>query len=74
MSAEAPVYLDIYIGDKEAHGLEQTSYDLTLALLSKNAAIYGLPSTLAELNEEQQDILKELDVILFALAVQPIHR
>lgn len=57
------VYLDIYIGDKEAHAREEVAYHATSVLLSKNATIYGLPSTPQELSEEQQDILKELDVM-----------
>ncbi|KAI0088852.1 cyclophilin-like domain-containing protein [Irpex rosettiformis] len=36
-------------------------YDATNALLAKNYAIYGLPPTLEELSEEQQQILAELD-------------
>ncbi|THH32575.1 hypothetical protein EUX98_g1624 [Antrodiella citrinella] len=55
------VYLDVYIGDKEAHTREQAAYNATEALLSKNASIYGLPSTPQDLTDEQQDILKELD-------------
>ncbi|OBZ76806.1 Peptidyl-prolyl cis-trans isomerase cyp5 [Grifola frondosa] len=55
------VYLDIYIGDEQDHARTQAAYDATSAVLTKNAAIYGLPSTPPELTEEQQDILKELD-------------
>ena len=56
------VYLDIYIGSREENARAQAAYDLTFSLLSKNAQIYGLPSSPADLSEEQQDILKELDV------------
>ena len=56
------IYLDIFIGNKEAFAQEEAAYDATSALLSKNASIYGLPSVPQELSEEQQDILKELDV------------
>ena len=62
MAAVTLVYLDIYIGDKERHSRKQAEYDSTSALLSKNAVIYGLPDSLPDLNEEQQDILRELDV------------
>ncbi|KZT64470.1 hypothetical protein DAEQUDRAFT_747452 [Daedalea quercina L-15889] len=55
-------YLDVYIGDQDAHAHAEAEYSATSALLSKNAPIYGLPSTPPELSEEQQDILKELDM------------
>ncbi|CAL1709140.1 unnamed protein product [Somion occarium] len=61
MSAGTKAYLDIYIGDQEKHNREQTAYDATHILLTKNASIYGLPSSPELLSEEQQDILKELD-------------
>ena len=57
------VYLDIYMGDRAAHACAQAAYDATAALLAKNAAIYGLPARPEDLSEEQQDILKELDVL-----------
>lgn len=56
------VYLDIYIGCRKENEKAQAAYDFTYSLLSKNAKIYGLPSSLAELSEEQQGILKDLDV------------
>lgn len=52
-------WLDIFIGDRDAHESQQAAYDATDALLQKNRAIYGLPSSLAELSEEQQQILSE---------------
>lgn len=55
-------WLDIYIGDRDAYNKEKVAYDATDSVLRKNYAIYGLPSTLEELSEEQQDMLKELDV------------
>ena len=55
-------WLDIYIGDRDKYDKEKAAYEATNALLQKNYAIYGLPSTLEELSEEQQGILKELDV------------
>ena len=56
-------YLDICIGHSDQHALAQASYDATVSLLTKNAAIYGLPSSPSALSEEQQEILKELDVL-----------
>lgn len=55
------VYLDIHIGDDAEHARAEREYAVTVALLSKNAAIYGLPATPQELSEEQQDILKQID-------------
>ncbi|KIP10826.1 hypothetical protein PHLGIDRAFT_28292 [Phlebiopsis gigantea 11061_1 CR5-6] len=60
----AKAWLDIHIGDIDAHTKEQAAYDATYALLQKNHLIYGLPPSLAELSEEQQEILKELDSAL----------
>lgn len=57
-----PVYLDVYIGSRDEHATNQAAYDATCSLLSKNAEIYGLPSSPADLSEEQQDILRDLDV------------
>ena len=64
------VFLDILIGDSEEHARQTVAYKSTATLLAKNAAIYGLPSLPAELSEEQQAILKELDVhhLLFHLS------
>lgn len=61
-------YLDISIGNSVEHGRSLSAYNATSALLSKNALIYGLPSTPAELSDEQQDILKELDVFTSSCA------
>lgn len=55
-------FFDIYIGDRTAHDEAQMEYNATKALLDKNHAIYGLPSTVEELSEEQQQILSELNV------------
>ena len=51
------------MGDKEDHMRAQSAYDATAAILVKNAAIYALPSLPADLSPEQQDMLKELDVL-----------
>ncbi|PSR71464.1 hypothetical protein PHLCEN_2v12731 [Hermanssonia centrifuga] len=64
MSSDSKVFLDVYIGDRDAHASGQADYEATCALLSKNAAIYGLPSSPADLTEEQQQILSELDSTL----------
>lgn len=62
MSSTAKAFFDVYIGDHAVHDEAQAEYDKTCALLSKNHAIYGLPSVVEELSEEQQQILAELDV------------
>ena len=56
------VYLDIFIGDRDAHAQTEASYNATVALLAKNASIYGLPTSPSALSEEQRDILRDLDV------------
>lgn len=58
-------YLDIFIGNKDEHDRDQAAYDATVALLQKNATIYGLPLSVELLSEEQQDILQELDVLSY---------
>ncbi|KAK7683213.1 hypothetical protein QCA50_013886 [Cerrena zonata] len=55
------VYLEIHIGNKDEHDRDKAVYDATVALLEKNASIYGLPSSAELLSEEQQSILQELD-------------
>ena len=62
------VFLDVFIGNSEEHAQATAAYDATVALLVKNAAIYGLPQVPSELSEEQQGILKELDVHTFLSA------
>lgn len=57
------VYLEIHIGNKDEHDRDKAVYDATVALLEKNASIYGLPSSAELLSEEQQSILQELDVL-----------
>jgi hypothetical protein len=60
------VYFDICLGDANEHSRLQTRYNQTRAILVKNADIYGLPSTLEEVSPEQQDLLRDLDVIMNA--------
>ncbi|PIL29140.1 hypothetical protein GSI_09189 [Ganoderma sinense ZZ0214-1] len=66
------VFLHILIGDSEQHARETAAYTSTATLLAKNAAIYGLPSLPAELSEEQQGILKELDSSLAMRFTPPV--
>lgn len=61
------VHLDIFIGNKEQHKLDEAAYLATCDLLANNAAIYGLPSDPQHLSQEQQEILREIDVIAFLL-------
>lgn len=61
--ASERVYMDICVGHRDLHTKEQAEYDATVALLAKNATIYGLPLRPEELSEEQQQILSELDVL-----------
>lgn len=53
-------YLDICIGDSEKYTKAKSSYDTACALLSQNAATYGLPPTPEQLSEEQRQILTEI--------------
>jgi len=60
------VHLDIFMGDKEQHKLDEAAYFSTCDLLANNAAIYGLPPDPQHLSQEQQEILSEIDVIASA--------
>ena len=60
----ARVWLDVFMGDSDDHARAQLAYDATTTLLDKNATIYGLPPNPLDLSEEQQDILRELDVFI----------
>lgn len=60
---DTSVYIDIYMGDRIVHVQEQAEYDATASMLSKNTAIYGLPTLPADLSEEQRQILSEIDVL-----------
>jgi len=61
LMSERP-FLDICIGDAEAHVLLSEEYQQTVELLKKHARVYGMPEIPEELSEEQQDILKDLTV------------
>lgn len=62
MPTPTTAYLDIYIGNTEQHARGEQAYARTQTILSKNAMIYGLPLNPEDLSEEQQQILRELDV------------
>lgn len=65
------VHLDIFMGDEEQHKLAEAAYLSTCDLLANNAAIYGLPSDPQHLSQEQQVILREIDVIAFSSMLSP---
>jgi len=58
-SIQETPFLDIYIGNEGRLNDASALYQLTCALLKKNASIYGLPHTLNELSEDQREILQE---------------
>ena len=62
MPGSTDIYLDIFIGNREDHAKRQAAYEATCSLLSKNAKIYGLPTSPADLSEEHREILADLDV------------
>lgn len=65
MAASATsAYLDIYIGHREEYDKDDERYKKTKEVLEKNAVIYGFPDDPEQLSVEQQEILKELDVLL----------
>lgn len=64
MSASATTaYLDIYIGNREEHEEEEERYKKTRQVLKKNAVIYGFPDDPEQLSVEQQETLREVDVL-----------
>jgi len=65
MSAGATTaYLDICIGHREEHDKEEERYKKTKEVVKKNAVIYGFPDDPELLSAEQQETLKEVDVLL----------
>jgi hypothetical protein len=65
MAASATTaYLDIYIGNREEHDKDEERYKKTKQVLEKNAVIYGLPDDPERLSMEQQETLREVDVLL----------
>ena len=68
-AATTTVYLDIYIGHREEHDKEQERYKKTKEVLKKNAVIYGLPDEPGQLSLEQQETLKEVDVLLCSISL-----
>lgn len=59
----AAAYLDVYIGNREKHDKEEERYRKTKQVLKRNAAIYGFPDDPERLSVEQQEMLKEVDVL-----------
>jgi len=57
------VYLDVYIGDQEAHAPAKKPHDKVLALLDRHGSVYGLPSRPEDLSAEQRDIVQDMHVI-----------
>lgn len=69
MSANATTaYLDIYIGHREEHDKEEERYEKTKEVLKKNAVIYGFPGEPEQLSMEEQEILKEVAVLLRSIS------
>jgi hypothetical protein len=62
-------YLDICIGYREEYDKEEERYKKTKEILKKNAIIYGFPEEPERLSTEQQEILKELDVLLRSISL-----
>jgi hypothetical protein len=70
MSATATTaYLDIFIGHREEHDRDEERYKKTKQVLKKNAAIYGFPNDPEQLSVEQQETLKEVDVLLRSISL-----
>jgi len=62
-------YLDIYIGHREDHNKEEERYKKTKEVVKKNAVIYGFPDDPELLSTEQQETLKEVDVLLRSVSL-----
>ncbi|KAI0694196.1 cyclophilin-like domain-containing protein [Cytidiella melzeri] len=71
MSSHPKAFLDVFIGDRAVYDQKQAEYKATAALLAKNHAVYGLPSSLEQLSEEQQQILAELNSSITIRFVAP---
>ena len=67
--AATTAYLDIYIGHREKHDKEEERYKKTREVLKKNAVIYGFPDEPEKLSVEQQETLKEVDVLLRSISL-----
>lgn len=53
------VFLDIDIGDAARYAEELAAYQRAQAFLQECGSQYGLPSSLAELDEEAQQLMQE---------------
>ena len=74
MSASATTaYLDIYIGNREEHDKEEERYKKTKEVLKRNAVIYGFPDDPEQLSVEEQEILKEVDVLPHSVSLSTSH-
>jgi len=62
-------YLDIYIGYREEYDKEEERYERTKEVLKKNAVTFGFPEEPERLSMEQQEILKEVDVLLRSISL-----
>ena len=64
-------YLDVCIGNREEHDKEEERYKKTKLVLKKNAVIYGFPDDPEQLSVEQQETLKEVDVLPRSISLSP---
>jgi hypothetical protein len=53
------VFFDIDIGDAARYAQEQAAYERGQAFLKECGCQYGLPSTLADLDEESKQLMQE---------------
>ena len=75
MSSNATTaYLDIWIGYQEEHDKEEERYKKTKQVLKKNAVIYGFSDDPEQLSMEQQEILREVDVLLRSISLDVLSR
>ena len=57
-------YLDICIGYREEYDKEEERYKKTKEVLKRKGMMYGFPEEPEQLSMEQQEILREVDVLL----------
>ena len=60
-------FFDVYIGDKAEFERLDAEHTFVKDLLAKNAHIYGFPDEIAQLSDEQKEILQTLHVIAHQL-------
>ena len=61
--ATTTTYLDIYIGHREEYDKGEERYKKTKQVLEKKSVIYGFPDDPEQLSMEQQETLREVDVL-----------